>query len=263
MMQSKQYSSMSDVDKAKYIEDLYLKKQLSFGEIANICNTYANKIRRDAKRFNIKSRDKSEAQKNAINSGRHPHPTKGKNRSDAEKQKIGKGVLKNWQNTDEKTLAARRKKSQKLWNARSEKQKKDMLEKANKAVRRSSKEGSKLEHYLLNRLIDSGIKVDFHKEQILVNTKLQIDLFLPESNIAIEVDGPSHFAPVWGEEVLYRNKKYDQKKTGLILGRGYSLIRIKQTKDFTPARSDIIFQKLILAINNNNDKVIEIEDTDG
>mgnify|MGYP003325369255 CR=1 FL=1 len=120
-----------------------------------------------------------------------------------------------------------------------------MLQKANLAVRESSKKGSKLEHFLLNKLINNGYKVDFHKEQFLVNTKLQIDLFLPKLNIAIEVDGPSHFSPVWGEEVLKRNIAYDQKKSGLIIGRGYSLIRVKQIKDFSNTRAEIVGNKLM------------------
>jgi len=82
-------------------------------------------------------------------------------------------------------------------------------------------------------------------------------------NIAIEVDGPSHFLPVWGDEVLAKNIKYDQKKTGLILGKGLKLIRIKQTHDFSQARSLGVYEKLIQAISQiklSNTKSIEIED---
>jgi very-short-patch-repair endonuclease len=79
-------------------------------------------------------------------------------------------------------------------------------------------------------------------------------LFLPELDIAIEVDGPSHYEPVWGTDSLNRNIKYDQKKTGLILGKGLVLIRIKQTKDFAPARAEVIYSKLKLTINNIKNK---------
>jgi very-short-patch-repair endonuclease len=116
---------------------------------------------------------------------------------------------------------------------------------ANEAVRATSKTGSKLEKYLLQKLLADGYKVDFHKEQTLLNTKLQIDLFLPTHNIAIEVDGPSHFEPVWGDDSLNRNKKYDAKKEGLITGKGWGLIRIKQTKDFSKSRADVIYTRLI------------------
>ena len=89
-----------------------------------------------------------------------------------------------------------------------------------------------LTRFILDSLLQDGYKVDFHKEQSLLNTKLQIDLFLPSMNTAIEIDGPSHFLPVWGEDALAKNISYDQKKQGLILGKGLALIRIKQTKDF-------------------------------
>ena len=90
-----------------------------------------------------------------------------------------------------------------------------------------------------------GWLVEFHKEQSILNTKLQIDLFIPKLNVAIEVDGPSHFEPVWGDDSLQKNKKYDNKKTGLIIGKGLYLIRIKQSKDFSTTRALLIFQELV------------------
>ena len=57
--------------------------------------------------------------------------------------------------------------------------------------------GPKLEHYILQSLIKDGYKVDFHKEQVLSNTKLQIDLFLPTMNVAMRL--MDHLiCSVWG-----------------------------------------------------------------
>jgi very-short-patch-repair endonuclease len=81
--------------------------------------------------------------------------------------------------------------------------------------------------------------------------------------IAIEIDGPSHFLPVWGEEVLNKNKKYDQKKEGLIIGKGWKLIRIIQTKDFSKTRATITYGKLLEVlknIDNHQENKILIED---
>lgn len=247
------YDNLSDNNKKQLIEKLYLKEKKSFQDIALTYNTYANKIRRDAKKFNISIRNKSDAQKNALNTGKHKHPTKGQQRSSETKDKIGLGILNSWKNLDQKELDKRKKDAQKRWNNLSDDQKQNFTKMANNAVRESSKKGSKLEKYLLNELLRSGYKVDFHKEQILSNTKLQIDLFLPELNIAIEVDGPSHFLPVWGEDVLQKNIKYDNKKSGLILGKGLVLIRIKQLSDFSPTRAKLILAELlqhILSIKN-------------
>ena len=64
------------------------------------------------------------------------------------------------------------------------------------------------------------------------------------------MDGPSHFAPVWGDNALKKNISYDQKKEGLIIGKGWHLIRIKQTKDFSPARAKKCYGLLREALNN-------------
>ena len=92
------------------------------------------------------------------------------------------------------------------------------------------------------------------RSQSLVNTKLQIDLFIPNINVAIEVDGPSHFLPVWGEEALAKTITYDAKKQGLILGKGLVLIRIKQSKDFSKSRATLIYDKLLTIIKAINSR---------
>jgi len=238
------YNNFSKSEKEKIIRKLYLQDKKSFADIAEQYGTYSNKIRRDAKSFNIPIRDKSLAQKNALQSGKHKHPTKGKERSAEDKQKIGLGVLQSWDSLDDIELEKRKEKSKELWNKLDQDTKDNMIRLANQAVRVTSKLGSKLEKFLLNCLLKDGFKIDFHKEQTLTNTKLQIDLFIPSISTAIEVDGPSHFLPVWGDDVLARNISYDQKKQGLILGKGWVLIRVKQTKDFSKSRGLIIYNQL-------------------
>ena len=90
-----------------------------------------------------------------------------------------------------------------------------------------------MEHFLLSELSARKTKVEFHKEQWLQNQNLQVDLYLPEYRAVIEVDGPSHFKPVWGQENLDKNIKADQQKTGLVLSSGLVMIRIKQDQSLT------------------------------
>lgn len=238
------YDKLSDDDKKQILNDLYLKQNKSFSDIASIYNTYANKVRRDAIKLKINIRNKSEAQKNALQTGKHKHPTKGTKRDDTVRKKIGHSVLESWSALSDTELENRKQLARDNWDAKSEDEKKQILSLANAAVRETSKTGSKLEKFLLAKLLQDGFKVDFHKEQTLSNTKLQIDLFIPSINTAIEIDGPSHFLPVWGSDVLVKNQKYDNKKHGLILGKGWKLIRIKQQKDFSKARAEIIYKKL-------------------
>jgi very-short-patch-repair endonuclease len=258
------YSELSDNKKKEIIVDYYSNKKNSFADIANRFNTYANKIRRDAIRYGINIRDKSEAQKNALDTGKTKHPTKGTKRPEETKQKIGASVMDSWDNLSDQQLNQRKQKAKENWDKLPDITKENILREANVAVREASKKGSKLELFLLEKLLSDGYVVEFHKEQNLLNTKLQIDLFLPNLNIAIEVDGPSHFEPVWGNDVLSKNKKYDNKKTGLILGKGLSLIRIKQTKDFSKSRANKIYQELIQCINTIDkigaDKVTNLGD---
>jgi very-short-patch-repair endonuclease len=253
------YENLSDDQKKQIIEDLYCGQKKSFQQIASDHDTYANKVRRDAKKFNIPIRDKSEAQKNALSTGSHKHPTKGLKRSEQTKRKIGSGVLNNWQNMDETELDRRKEKARQHWQSLSEEEKQNMINSANKAVRDTSKTGSKLEKYLLSELIRSGFKPEFHKEQSILNTKLQIDIFVPSLNVAIEVDGPSHFLPVWGEDALSRNVKYDNKKTGLLLGKGCVLIRIKQTKDYSPTRGKMIWDQVYKTLKQIEIKFPDID----
>jgi very-short-patch-repair endonuclease len=253
------YNDLSEKQKKDLLYQEYQDNQNSFRDIADKYDTYANKIRRDAIKFKISIRDKSEAQKNALSSGKIAHPTKGKPRSQDVKDKIGDGVMEAWETLDSKTKKKRQEKARQNWENLPEDVKKEILQQANSAVRHASKHGSKLEDFLLKQLLGDGYKVDFHKEQSLLNTKLQIDLFLPTLNIAIEVDGPSHFEPVWGDEALKRNKGYDNKKTGLILGKGLVLIRVKQKKDFSKARARVLYNTLHKAIEAVKNKFPDID----
>jgi very-short-patch-repair endonuclease len=261
------YHKMNDRKKEETIKNLYQEQNMSFAEIANKLQTYANKIRRDAIKFKIPIRDKSEAQKLALKTGKIKHPTKGKKRTQETKEKIGNSVMDSWSNLSEKEKKMRKEKAKEQWEAMTEDHKENMLKLANQAVRETSKTGSKLEKFIFNGLIKNGYKADFHKEQNLLNTKLQIDIFLPELNTAIEIDGPSHFLPVWGESSLARNIKYDNKKTGLLLGKGCFIIRVKQTHDFSISRAKRILSTIIVCLDNikqkyydNDKKTIEIGD---
>jgi very-short-patch-repair endonuclease len=258
------YSNLSDEEKYTILDQLYSQQQQSFADIADAYETYPNKVRRDAKRLQIQIRNKSEAQKNALSSGKHKHPTKGKPRSADIKKKIGSGVLSSWEELTDQELQLRKDKAKENWQKLSEEEKQNMQRAATNAVRLSSKVGSKLEKFILTQLLADGYYVEFHKEQTLVNTKLQIDLFLTKINTAIEIDGPSHFLPVWGENALQKNISYDQKKEGLILGKGWHLIRIKQLRDFSTTRSQILYDKLIQVISqidsNTTPQRIIVED---
>ena len=224
------YINYSDDKKKKFLMREYIDSQKSFSEIAKQVGTYANKIRRDAKRLGVVSRDRSQAAKIALESGRSTHPTKNKKMTDEVKNKISESQGKIWDSLSNKDREKRSEIGKKSWNSKSEEEKKYVIEKGANAIREAARTGARLEKFLLYELTKKKFEVQFHKEHLLKNQRLQIDLFVPKLRVAIEVDGPSHFKPVWGEKNLERNKKSDRQKTGLILGQGFVLIRIKQDK---------------------------------
>ena len=77
---------MNDFDK-KVIK-LYNEDNHSTYEIAKRMKTYPNKIRRTLIKHGYELKNKSEAQKVALEKGRSSHPTMGKTRSREEKIKI-------------------------------------------------------------------------------------------------------------------------------------------------------------------------------
>lgn len=215
----------------KKIINMYTKENKSTYEIAEALNTYPNKIRRILIKNGVELKDKSAAQKNAIKLGKVAHPTKGKTRSTQERLRISSGIKKYWDDMDDKTYQEKVLKSKQRWASMSDVEKTLMQEAAIKAIQVAGKEGSKLEKFIYEELVNAGYKVEFHKKYLIQNQNLEIDMYIPDLKTIIEVDGPSHFLPIWGEEKLRKQIKADYDKTGLILSKGMLILRIKNLAD--------------------------------
>ncbi len=235
-------------EQVAFIDQLYSKYHLSYPEIAKIAGTYPNKIRRLATRSGIQSRDKSQAQKIALDTGRHSHPTKGKKHSEKSKLRISEAMATSWGNISDTERERRSQMAKDQWESMSIEEQEEFRRLASNAVREAAKNGSKLEHYLMTELIGLGYRVEFHKEHMVKNDRLQVDLFLPKLNTAIEVDGPSHFKPIWGDEVLKRNLKADAQKDGLLLGMGMCVVRIRQTKGLSEKYKRDLLNSLVVVV---------------
>jgi len=226
----KDYWNLQDSEKLFLLKEAYSNEKMSWIQIANALGTYPNKIRREAKRLGIQSRTKSTAQKEALKSGRSLHPTEGKALTEDTKLKISECQGLVWDNLSKEERSKRSDIGKRSWNKKTEKEKQEIIRKGSDAIREASKNGSKLERFLLQSLTKRNYRVQFHKEHWLKNQRLETDLFVEDLRTVIEVDGPSHFSPVWGEKNLIKNQQTDLEKTGLILGQGLVLIRIRQTK---------------------------------
>jgi very-short-patch-repair endonuclease len=224
----------------------YSTDNVSITALAKKHNTYENKIRRILLKNGVKLRDKSEAQKLALSSGRHSHPTKGKTRTDDEKLKIGTALVKNWELMSKEDYEKRVASARQAWDRMTEEEQRRLRQSASKSIRKSSKDGSKFEHFIKDRLTLEGFQVLFHSEQMVSNFNLQLDMFISDCNTAIEVDGLSHYAPIWGEESLNRTLASDQQKNGLLLNDGMVVIRIKNAlKSLSKTKMEVLVKQLV------------------
>lgn len=248
LKQAKNYHQLNTKQKTKFLTQAYIVEGASYQTIADATGINSNKIIRDAKLLGIKSRNRSEAQALALKSGRHKHPTQGTQRSQEVKDKISETRAEAWLELtpEERERFAEIGKQQ--WKNMSEDEKKSLQRAAGDAIRQASVDGSKLERFLCNSLIQAGYVVEFHKERVIQNQNLQVDMWLPKLRIAIEVDGPSHWSPIWGQKTLSRNQRADVQKTGLILSKGMVLIRVRQKQDISEKFKRDILDKLLNTI---------------
>ena len=210
-----------------FLIDQYVNKERSTYEIAQELNTYPNKVRRALKALGIELRNKSEAQTVAIASGRHEHPTKGKVRTESEKIAISDGMFSYWENMEDEERERRSEISKQQWAAMSEEERHNLRQMAAEAVRLASKEGSKIEKFIYQGLSKAGYDAIFHKKGLTSDDKMEVDIFIPSLKLAVEIDGPAHFLPIWGHENLNRHIRADAVKAGLLINRGFAIVRVK------------------------------------
>jgi very-short-patch-repair endonuclease len=231
-------------------------------EIAEALGTYSTKILRALKYLKIEARDYGEAQKVALKKGRSKTPIeKGGHLSEAHKVAVSEGRAKAWSEISDEERARLSDISKAQWKAMSDEQKHTLRSLAASAVREAAVEGSKTEKHLRKSLTEAGWSVRFHDKNLIPSQALEIDLFVSELKTAIEIDGPSHFLPIWGEEKLQRHQKADDKKAGLLMAGGYVLIRVKQmTKTLSQHKLRMVSKRVLEELTKVHQKFPEPKD---
>lgn len=233
---------MNDFD--QQVINLYNNANQSTYEIAKELNTYPNKIRRTLLRHGYQLKDKSEAQRTALENGRSSHPTAGKKRTDAEKIAISQSLVNYWEEMSDKEREKRIKQAKDNWQNMSDEAKENMRSRGIAAIRSAATEGSKLEKFIAEKLMHAGFSVKLH-EVIIPAENLEIDLYIPQLKTIIEVDGPSHFLPIWGEEKLQKQVNADLRKSGALLSKGYAVIRVKSLGQESLAKREEILTSVL------------------
>jgi len=201
-------------------------------QIAEHFETYPNKIRRILTKNGVRLKSRSQAQKNALGNGRAKHPTVGTKRTKEERLKISSSVHEYWLSMSEDDYQHRCDEAKRRWHSMPAEKRDRICRMAIKAIQKAGKEGSKMEKFLVQALNERGYSVEFHKKNLIPTQNLEIDLYIPSLKTIIEIDGPSHFFPIWGEEKLQKQIIADNQKSGIILSKGYIIIRVKNLADF-------------------------------
>lgn len=210
-----------------YLLEEYGRKERSTYDIAKELDVYPNRVRRALIHHKIQLRNRGEAQKAALESGRHVHPTEGRKRTEQERTSISEGMARVWKEMSDNERNRRVVLARNGWEAMSAETREQLRNLANEAMRLTASEGSQLERHLLSGLLAAGYQVQAHAEFVVLDETMHVDILLKDEKVAIEVDGPSHFMPIWGEETLARTMRADTRKTGLLIQAGFVVLRVK------------------------------------
>lgn len=234
-----------------YLLREYAAAERSTYDIAKERGTYANLVRRALLHHGILPRSHADAQRAALKSGRLRHPTEGKPRCEETRRRIGDGVSLSW----EKDRAERAGAARVRWAAMPEAGRERLRRAASEGVRRAAAGGSALENFLA-----SGLAAR-HRVHTRTNDS---DILLPLARVAVLVDGPAHFLPIWGETRLARVTESDRLRTRDLLAAGFSVVRVKCLADSVSAtRMRRALTKLLSVLDsmleNHSPPVAEIE----
>ena len=155
-----------------------------------------------------------------------------------------------WEGMSDEQRKDRVDQAKERWKNMDAAQKDKMCKLATDAIRKAGREGSKLEKFVADKLSTNGYTIDFHNKNLIPNEKLEIDLYIPSLKTIIEIDGPSHFLPIWGEEKLQKQIKADLQKSGRILSRGFAIIRVKAIANASLKKKENLVSNIVKTLSS-------------
>lgn len=245
----------------EYLQKEYVELGRDIPEIAKRFNLYPNAIYRLMKKWNIPRRNRNDTQQLLFKRGKKKSPMEGKKQTETHKDRISQTRLKQWKQVSDEELERRRQIGKELWNKKKLGDLHDMRRLAGQATQRASKEGSKTEKFIKESLESRGWTVKFHPCNLVHNQReLEVDLFLPEIATAIEIDGVTHYEPIYGEERYLKQIENDNVKNGKLTAAGFNVIRVKHVRRrLTKAYHKAMLLKLLTLIEMIKDEGISGE----
>lgn len=107
---------------------------------------------------------------------------------------------------------------------------------------------SKCEIWLESQLILLYPNIEFKFNEVSA-LGMELDIYIPSLNIAIEINGPTHYFPIYGEKTLQRTQNKDKQKIQECLNRKIKLEVINAcelTGTFQPKKA----QKILDIVKN-------------
>ena len=242
---------MADINEQE-VRRLYYEERLSMRKVAVAVDVPLATLSRFMKKHGITARSKASAQKNFLKD--NDHQMKGRKHTDETKKRISHSLGDFWDSlSDEEREEVKRKIGsawRRKWEAMSEQERKLMMEDLASKAKAAQGNGSRLERFIAEELRKRGYLVEERTTNYTSGKSFEIDIALPSESIAIEVDGPTHFLPIYGEEHLEQQRERDARKDELVNSAGYNMLRVQ---DNNGPLSQLRIDKIEQAIREINE----------
>lgn len=177
----------------------------------------------------IKLRSKSEAQKTFLE--KNGHQRVGTTHSEESRTKMSDAIGAFYESPDgakakEKIADAKREE----WASFDDTEKKQIMDEMRAGIseaNRSGEGGSKFENFIADGLEAAGFLLERRTRKWLGKDGLEIDIALPNNRLAIEIDGPTHWQPIHGQEQLLKVQAKDKRKDSLLMTGGWDILRVR------------------------------------
>ena len=231
-------SSLDMAEVRRLIED----ELLSTYKVAEQVGCNQSHIVRMVAKFNkqnpgnpIKKRNKSEAQLNYIKQT-GTHQRDGTTHDEITKDKISDKMREFYDSPEgveaKERISEFRKEE---WAEKSEEERAEILTElqlANRAKMQSG-EGSNFKNFVAEQLMERGYTVEQRTKTWTPGQQFHVDIALPNEKLIIEVDGPTHWAPIYGEEELQKVIVKDAKKDAALIANGWVVLRVQDSSGST------------------------------